>query len=413
MAARNASHLYTITAIKRWSCESKRIPGVDHVKAIHVYDFDNTLFATPLPNELIWTKNAMGHLTQPDYFMNGGWWHDPGILAATGEGVDIEEKRGFAGWWNENTVKTSRQSIASEDTLTILLTGRSEAKFQELISRILRSKGLSFDLICLKPTVMPNNIQVTSTMQYKNELLKSLIYTYKRAQTIRIWEDRPNHVKKFRTLFADVNTDIQQGRAPVQRDRIHAVVIPVYGLANSLKELTEISQIQNMVNQHNKAIARGTAPAAFEPLTIRTSVAYSAYVVMSDYDCALLRSLVKLPPSLKKPATTWPPTLHIQQGAIAGPLRSYIGEVGTTIKLRVTSFASWNNQMWAVRVEALPGTYGFQSTLQPPVMLLASTRPHGIHDIAKIEEQRWTDIPITNQFEVEGMSFLFDITILR
>jgi len=403
MAAKGVSHLYTITAIKRWSCETKHIPGVDHVKAIHVYDFDNTLFATPLPNELIWNSTAVGRLAQPDYFVGGGWWHDPGILAATGEGVEIEEQRGFAEWWNEDVVKAARQSIASEETLTVLLTGRAEAKFQELISRILRSRGLIFDLVCLKPTVTPTNVQVTSTMHYKSELTKSLVYTYKRAQTIRIWEDRPNHVKKFRNLFAEVNGDMQQGRSPVQRDRIHAVVIPVHAPATYLKELTEVCQIQRMVNQHNKAIARGTAPAAFEPLTIRTFVSYTAYVVMSEYDCALLRRLVKLPPSIQNSSTTvWPPTLLIQQGAVAGPLRSYIGEVGTTIKLRVTSFASWNNKMWAVRVEAVPGAYGFQSSRDPPVMLLASTKPNGIHDTNKIEEQRWIDIPAANQFEVEG-----------
>lgn len=33
---------HTITALKRWSCHDKQLPPVDQIKAIHIYDFDNT-----------------------------------------------------------------------------------------------------------------------------------------------------------------------------------------------------------------------------------------------------------------------------------------------------------------------------------------------------------------------------------
>lgn len=33
---------HTVTALKRWSCDDKDLPAVSEVKAIHVYDFDNT-----------------------------------------------------------------------------------------------------------------------------------------------------------------------------------------------------------------------------------------------------------------------------------------------------------------------------------------------------------------------------------
>ena len=32
----------TVTALKRWSCQDKQLPPVNHVKNIHIYDFDNT-----------------------------------------------------------------------------------------------------------------------------------------------------------------------------------------------------------------------------------------------------------------------------------------------------------------------------------------------------------------------------------
>ena len=33
---------HTVTALKRWSCDDKDLPAVNDVRAIHVYDFDNT-----------------------------------------------------------------------------------------------------------------------------------------------------------------------------------------------------------------------------------------------------------------------------------------------------------------------------------------------------------------------------------
>jgi hypothetical protein len=38
----NASSPYTVTAIGRWSILDKQLPAADKIKAIHVYDFDNT-----------------------------------------------------------------------------------------------------------------------------------------------------------------------------------------------------------------------------------------------------------------------------------------------------------------------------------------------------------------------------------
>jgi hypothetical protein len=33
---------HTVTSLKRWSCQDTQLPPVEQIKAIHVYDFDNT-----------------------------------------------------------------------------------------------------------------------------------------------------------------------------------------------------------------------------------------------------------------------------------------------------------------------------------------------------------------------------------
>jgi hypothetical protein len=44
-----------------------------------------------------------------------------------------------------------------KDALTVLLTGRSEQGFAELIKKMVASKNLEFDIVSLKPEVGPND----------------------------------------------------------------------------------------------------------------------------------------------------------------------------------------------------------------------------------------------------------------
>lgn len=137
---------HTTTGLKRWSCQNKDLPcehvcgsispidfrtnffllpaAVSDIKAIHVYDFDNTrmcsshqalskprstanilpVFCSPLPNPQLWAGPTIGSLQGLECFTNGGWWHDARILQATGGGMEVEEPLGWKGWWNEQIV---------------------------------------------------------------------------------------------------------------------------------------------------------------------------------------------------------------------------------------------------------------------------------------------------------------------
>ena len=81
-------------------------------------------------------------------------------------------------------------SLKQKDALTVLLTGRRESNFAEMVKRIVASKNLPFHMICLKPQAGPNSQLFNSTMTYKQELLRDLMYTYKDADEIRVYEDR-------------------------------------------------------------------------------------------------------------------------------------------------------------------------------------------------------------------------------
>lgn len=87
-------------------------------------------------------------------------------------------------------VRLVELSMRQKDALTVLLTGRSEASFAGLVKRIVASKNLMFDLVCLKPDVGPNRERFASTIDFKQALLEDLVLTYKQTDEIRVYEDR-------------------------------------------------------------------------------------------------------------------------------------------------------------------------------------------------------------------------------
>lgn len=80
--------------------------------------------------------------------------------------------------------------MQQKDALTVLLTGRGESGFASLIRRVVDSRKLEFDLICLKPEVGPNSERFSTTMEFKQSFLEDLILTYNQADEIRVYEDR-------------------------------------------------------------------------------------------------------------------------------------------------------------------------------------------------------------------------------
>jgi hypothetical protein len=93
----------------------------------------------------------------------------------------------FADWPQVRLVKLSMEQ---KDALTVLLTGRSENGFADVIRRMVDSRKLEFDLICLKPEVGPNSERFSTTMEFKQTFLQDLVLTYEQADEIRVYEDR-------------------------------------------------------------------------------------------------------------------------------------------------------------------------------------------------------------------------------
>jgi len=77
------------------------------------------------------------------------------------------------------------------ETLRVLLTGRN-SDFEDPISRMLNSRGLTFDLIRLKPM-----IEGLDTFAFKQDVLTEVLQANPTIEEVEIYEDRKPHVKKF------------------------------------------------------------------------------------------------------------------------------------------------------------------------------------------------------------------------
>ena len=328
--------------------------------------------------------------TEPTCFVGGGWWHDPGILAATGGGVQVEEPRAWDGWWSEKVVELARLSIAQPDALSILLTGRGEARFADLVRRIVKSKGLDFDMTCLKPD--PENQPFKNTMDFKQNLIRAVLHTYSSAEKLTIYEDRAKHVHQFRSFLDDVARKFSLDYPP---RTFQSKVVKVPQVEGSLDPAAEAAEVQRMINEHNAAIVAGTAGEAAYPMTL-TKIVLLVFFSIHPSDYKHLLGL--LPPGVKPPAQS-NGRIVVATGAIPNDEIAELGGVGKDTLFRATEIGSIDGDITAIRVQPVDGTFRFRprATTKYPTVVLSlrrDLRPTAVKDI-----KNWVSLPIDKQLE--------------
>ncbi|EDN07026.1 DUF2410 superfamily domain-containing protein [Histoplasma capsulatum] len=402
--------IYTTTALKRWSCQSAdELPAVAQIKAIHVYDFDNTLFSSPLPNPQLWNGPTIGFLSTYECFANGGWWHDPNILAATGQGMEIEERKAWKGWWNEQIVQLVELSMQQKDALTVLLTGRAEGPFENIIKRMIKSRKLVFDLVCLKPEVGPNSQRFSSTMNFKQTFLEDLVITYKHADEIRVYEDRVKHVKGFREYFEKLNRALQPGPPSAPRKPINAEVIQVAEEAAFLPPVTEAAEVQRMINYHNKILTStsgNTTKSPYGRLRIKRTIFFTAYLLSNTDSSRIITYVLNplIPPNMSDSTeikylanailiTSRPPSKSIIDR---------VGGMGKTVRWRITDTGVFENKLWAAKVTPVLDSEIIYTENPEPLMVLAMRKSARPTDAGRI--RNWQPV-------IEDNALVFDATV--
>lgn len=321
------------------------------------------------------------------------------MLAATGEGIEIEEPRAWQGYWNETVAELCRLSMKDSSTLNVLLTGRKENGFSDLIGRMIASKGLEFDMVCLKPATGPNGEKFNSTMTFKQALLSEIVYTYRDAEEIKIYEDRPKHTAGFRNFFTDLNSKLMSimDFDDVQRTPITAEVVQVSDQESLMDPVQEVSEVQRMINVHNQAIHDGAAPPGSRPYKIKRSVFYTGYLISAP-DIEKLKSLIKLPSGTPDHEIKYLANniLIVPRPAPPSILKK-VGGMGAKVVWKVVGTAVLEGRVWAAKVQpAVPGTK-YHTENPTPCVVLATRRNAKPIDANLI--RNWQ--PVAEQFEFE------------
>ncbi|KAF9363332.1 hypothetical protein BGX34_004376 [Mortierella sp. NVP85] len=223
---------------------------------VHVFDFDQTLFRSPVPNPALWDSSFIGHLVSWNN-CGPGWWLNPATLDL---GLEAETTA-WEGWWNEDLVAKVEQSIKDPGCLTLLLTGRNKQVYGEQLMRIIRGKGLDFDLIATKPgavALLENPVSggtnavhlngtyvMIHTFSVKHEFLYNILLEYPTIRRMHVWDDRIGQLTKFK----------QAGEGWLGKNMLESFETTQVNLP--LKYMVpdqEISLVTAMVEAHNRQV---------------------------------------------------------------------------------------------------------------------------------------------------------------
>ncbi|KAL8822932.1 MAG: hypothetical protein Q9191_006343 [Dirinaria sp. TL-2023a] len=293
-----------------------------------------------------------------------------------------------------------RLSMKQDDALTVLLTGRAEHNFTEVIKRIVASKQLTFDMICLKPQAGPNNQRFSSTMKYKQAILEDLVHTYVDANEIRVYEDRPRHTEGFREYFEKFNETLQLS-APPSRRPIKAEIIQVADTVTTLDPVVEVSEVQRMINAHNVAI-RSANPNHLLPYEIKRTVFFTGYLLVPSDGAKLVEILKRSRGVTDNGITYLANCILISPRPPSGSILKKVGGWGQKQKWQVTGIGSFENrdyQIWAARVAPVPPQSSIHTETPIPLVVLAMTRNARPIDANKI--QSWQSTSPNDSFVFE------------
>ena len=289
--------------------------------------------------------------------------------------------------------------MKQKDALCVLLTGRSERAFADLVKRICASKGLDFDMMGLKPVAGPQGERFANTMQFKQIFLEAIMETYPSAEEIRIYEDRQKHVKGFRDFLADYNG--RNGNGGGRRGPISAEVIHVVETTHRLDPVVEVAKVQQMANEHNKAIASHRHPKRGRPtrLAIKKTVFFTSYTI-SHADSKRLAKLAHVPPGIPDQDLKYHANnILICPRPCPASILEKVGGMGSKMRWKVTGTACLDNSIWAACVRPVPDTAKFHTDNPCPLVVLALRKGARPVDAGRI--QNWQPVPADGAHEFE------------
>ncbi len=175
---------------------------------VTIFDFDGTLFRSP---------------ERPTWWPLAGFWSR---LESLGPPF-VPEDPGHD-WWAADVVAEARKAIADPESMTVLLTGRSE-RFAPRVTELLHGHRFWFD----ESHFM--SLGETETLGGKLRVIEALARRTPRFEVVEVWDDRHEHLAAFETRLQAL--DIKYIGHHVRR-ATRGPATDADGLAHALKALS-------------------------------------------------------------------------------------------------------------------------------------------------------------------------------
>jgi hypothetical protein len=315
---------------------------------LRIFDFDSTVFKSPLPNPDLWTHSFLGTIVS-----DCQWFCDPRTLS-----VPYVPQIPPAEWWNNEIVEIAKQR--SPTTLNVLLTGRRKEFFQERITQLCECVGLEFDFYFCKETECDTR-QHGTTLDFKLSVIEQLIDNFMNVRDIELYDDREKHVARFSSAFECL---IAEGRIDHYATRI--ITIPEFEHLFMDSEL-EKELVFDLVRICNERISSYRANSRSynnladdrDPATRRVSISkfrkeivlqehyYYTGIVLDPSSVEFLKSFFPLPTGWKWKADH----LTICFGKQNDTMIEQLGGIGSRWTLKATHIGSVPNCVTALKID--------------------------------------------------------------
>ncbi|KAJ3107353.1 hypothetical protein HDU97_004234 [Phlyctochytrium planicorne] len=225
-------------------------PHVFHnvpITKLYIFDFDSTLFRSPLPNPQLWAPEVLGTLIS-----DCGWFVEPRTLRHPYIPASPDPS-----WWDLDVVAEVRKAMKSAtedgDSVVTLLTGRRHDLFADRIRELCHAfdsnDPLKFDLFFFREGFDPNSrLFLPTTLDFKFAVLKRLFDAFPEIQTVHLWDDRKRHLDLFEREFVSLKN---LGRIQDYK-LIHVVHDPM--MEKHISPDQERKLVQEMVERCNARI---------------------------------------------------------------------------------------------------------------------------------------------------------------
>ncbi|KAH6562277.1 hypothetical protein BASA83_005080 [Batrachochytrium salamandrivorans] len=241
-------------------------PGQRLITRLEIYDFDSTLFRSPLPNPDIWAPPLRGRV-----MADCAWFSEPRTLSHP----YIPSNPGNE-WWHEETVARAVAALAKPDTLTVLLTGRRYDLFSTRIQTMCESKQpvpLLFDIFFFREGHNQQSPRYhATTLDFKLAVLDRLLESFPSITHVEFYDDRERHLKLFQrhveSLIDSTCLSTFKTHHVVHNWTMHQYIPPHLETALVLELIENCNtRIHNAKAREEEADTAGTAgTAALEPI---------------------------------------------------------------------------------------------------------------------------------------------------